>query len=128
MQLKEAKVIGEICYHYFKMKDGTYTRVECTRDDYDQLGQQNPKNPTLDGGEWSYSKKDNLYDTPSGDLEDGYYADVGRDSYFVKVVGYLPKDIDKSKLLDGVMDDSETKDMSPLPAGCDLCDVTIRLK
>ena len=46
----------------------------CAVAEYDALARLNPVNPSKPGHTWLHSYKDWKYDTPSGALEDGYYA------------------------------------------------------
>lgn len=76
MQLQPVNHIGYQYFHVFKFPDGKKQEVPTTAEDYRQLGGTDPKNPKLKGAAWDYSYETLKFDTPSGFLEEGQYADV----------------------------------------------------
>jgi len=71
--MEKVNVTGEKYVHYFKMNNDSIVEVETTEQDYLQLGQQNPVNPTIANGVWTHSMSRRKVDTVSGDLEKGQY-------------------------------------------------------
>lgn len=63
--------------HIFKsMIDGTRITEDATKSEYDALSASG-KPVAPQGYEWDCSFAANRYDTPSGALDDGYFADEG---------------------------------------------------
>lgn len=75
MNLNKVNCIGEAYYNVFKSSDGSLFEVETTQEDYKQLGQLNPKNPTNLKGTWDQSYSILKFDTPDGRLRNGDYAE-----------------------------------------------------
>jgi hypothetical protein len=96
--LKKLNIVGEIFFHVFKDKDGKLIEVETTEEDYRQLGKKNPKNPTKEGCTWHHSYSDYKYDSASGRMEDGTYADNGN-GYRILVNGVHECALEKSVIV-----------------------------
>ena len=71
----KVNIIGEKYVHVFK-KDGQISEDIITKKEYLSLSEPGAKSPAKKGWEWSLSKCCPLFDTPSGNLEDGQYADI----------------------------------------------------
>lgn len=85
--LKKVNIVGNLYYHVFQNNnDSTFVKVETTEEEYKNLNKKNPFNPTMEGFTWKYSFGDYKYDTQSGKLEEGKYADNG-DGYRAMVGG-----------------------------------------
>ena len=97
MKLGKANIIGNVYFHRFRMKDGSIKEVECTQGEYEALASPNPTNPTIKNGAWVMSYSNYKYDTPSGTLEDGMYADNGT-TYAVKLAGKAQADVEKGEI------------------------------
>lgn len=76
--LKKAKEVGRACYSEFKKPNGKIVRERLSCDEYWKVAKvKNYPQPRKAGHEWAHSYETILFDTPSGDLEEGYYADGG---------------------------------------------------
>lgn len=104
MNLKKVNVVGNIYQHFFIMKNGEIKKIECTQEQYRFLEMPNAKNPTVKNGIWDRSYVNYRYDTVSGDLEDGTYAESG-DVYAVKIAG-KQKDVRKNSIVNDMLDPS----------------------
>lgn len=76
--LQKVNIIGDKYYHAF-LKEGStieYCEVEITQQEYEDLALPGAGSPAVPKGfTWSHSGCRKKFDTPSGDLEDGQYAD-----------------------------------------------------
>lgn len=94
MTLIKANIVGTKCWNTFKMDDGTVKNVICTQEEYDSLALPDAPQPTIEDGIWSGACGGAyLFDTASGDLDDGYYAAEG-DHFIVPSIdgrGYSQK-------------------------------------
>lgn len=104
MRLERKIPIGEKAFNVFADAEGKERRIEISLDDYASLGLERAKQPSMDGHEWRYAYKRLDFDTASGSLEDGQYADCG-EHYAVKLEGAKEVAVAKSALSDGVLDD-----------------------
>ena len=99
IELTKINVIGERFFHVFEDSDGNTVEEETTEDDYRQLGTDAPVNPVKEGHVWKLSFSDHKYDTVSGRMEEGCYAENG-EKYKVMVNGILECQLDKSEIVD----------------------------
>ena len=84
------------------MDDGSFVEKEITEDEYTNLG-----SPSILGGTWIHSYSDHKYDTLSGRLEDGYYAEEGGGK-LVKLAGCCQTKVDSSLISpDNTVDSSK---------------------
>lgn len=118
MQLTKVNPIGTIYYQFFKMKDGSVTRVECTKE-------ESTAQLKVDGGTWIAATSGTLFDTVSGDLEDGSYVENEKD-ISVKFPGQIIRTFTKDQVKDGIIDDAFLKDGEV--EASNKKDVTVRLK
>lgn len=102
ISLQKVNIVGEKFFHKFEMEDSSIVEVETTEQDYRQLGQPNPTNPTIKGGKWLHSFSRFKFDTPDGDLGDNQYHDNGG-SYFMKR-GDKFYTLDKTELISDKVD------------------------
>jgi hypothetical protein len=83
--------------------NNTKVEIETTKEDYEQLSGPNPKNPEYNGDlDWLHSLTRKKFNTASGDLEDGQYADYNL--RMVKVAGYVENSLEADKVLAGDVD------------------------
>lgn len=69
-------IIGTKSFFIFESeKDKSRIEVPCTEDEYDKLILRNSEKPNRDGYVYVGAYKNWKFDTPSGDLENGYYAE-----------------------------------------------------
>jgi hypothetical protein len=76
--LEKVNIIGDKYVHVFRSinNPNQILEVETTQEDYEQLATPQHKDPVPpDGFRWDGSIVRKKYDTPSGDLEDGQYAE-----------------------------------------------------
>lgn len=100
--LQKVNIIGVKYVHIFRNEAGIL-EIECTKEEYDALGLPGAGAPdiTPKGYEWVTSQGRNKYDTASGDLEDGQYADTNL--CMVKVPGYNWLSVHSSEIIGGVL-------------------------
>lgn len=105
--LEQVNIIGDKYVHVFYSADNLL-EIECTKEEYEALGLPNAGQPTPPKGyTWASSHIRKKFDTLSGDLEDGQYADydseqgVAVDKKMVKLPGYLLYQCSKDKVIDG---------------------------
>jgi hypothetical protein len=99
MQLTKVNVLGEWFWH--RWTDGTET--ETTADEYHALASGGAPTPP-EGKTWQFSYAGPKYDTATGKLLDGQYAD-NVDNYAV-VIDNFHTYVTKEKIVDDVLDDS----------------------
>ncbi len=92
MKLTQVNIIGNVYRDCFSLQDVRAEEVT-TKEKYESLVR-----PEKDGQVWSYSYTDHLYDSASGSLENGQFAQDG-DSLIVKIAGHVqagvtPKELD----------------------------------
>lgn len=85
IQLQKVQVIGRKYFHVFDV-DGIVTEVETTQQDYEQLANANPVNPTIEKGNWKHSYARYKHDTTDGNLGENQYCD-NLDGYLLKNKG-----------------------------------------
>lgn len=105
LSLAKKNIIGEHAFHVF-IKDGVEIRVPCSLEEYAALGLKGAgAPPTPEGYTWKLSFRDNKFDTPSGFLEDGQYAEEnGR--YVVKLAGHRGRiSVFATDIIDDVISD-----------------------
>lgn len=76
MKLQKIQQTGMWFGHFYKDKAGARAFVECTEAEYLALGLKGAGKPDVPG-EWICSGHYMKFDTPSGQLDDGCYADMG---------------------------------------------------
>lgn len=104
MELELKTPIGEKAFNVFKNQSGAEEKVEISLESYSGLGEHDSGQPSKDGCVWVYSYKSLAFDTDSGSLEDGQYADCG-EHYAVKLPGINEVLVDKNAMHEGVLDD-----------------------
>lgn len=113
MILTKVNIIGEQAWHVFVDGKGNLIEEECTVADYDKLALPNPINPTKEGCTWKFSRKDFKYDTLSGRLENGCYAEHnGR--LMVKIVNNDQKNLPLTSVVNDELKEDPTKWPKPL--------------
>ena len=74
--MQQLNVIGKRWFHVFE-KDGSFTWIETTEEDY-LSGKKSPIRSNTDNGAWKFSCGKYKYDqaevTPTGDIQEGFYA------------------------------------------------------
>jgi hypothetical protein len=71
--LTKVNIIGTSYYDVFSV-DGEKVEVEISKEEYEALA-TNSRKPKLDRGEWKVSYITHKYDSDSGKLEEGTYAE-----------------------------------------------------
>lgn len=97
MELTLKDSVGSIYFARFS-KDGEISEFEITEQEYNG-------GPTKEGYIFLNAGCEPKFDTVSGRLEDGQYADFG-DYYAVKLEGCIQSCVSKDKIIDDVLDDS----------------------
>lgn len=110
--MQQVNIIGKKYVHVFRRSDGVLIEQETDAADYFQLGQPNPVNPSLPDCVWLNSHERQLFDTPSGDIEDDQYAVM--EMYVVKTTGYKPLAIEGAIIKNNTLEQS-AKDMIEKP-------------
>lgn len=87
--MKQVNLLGNGWYHFFKMDDGSIKSVSIKQQEYYDLAKVNAPQPIIDGGTWLYSKEGMLFDTPSGELEEGYSATIDATTSLVNEKGLV---------------------------------------
>jgi hypothetical protein len=80
-------------------KDGEISEFEITEQEFNQ-------GPTKEGYVFVDAFGGPGFDTASGTLEDGQYADMDSETYLVKLEGCVVKTVAKSAIADDVLSDS----------------------
>ena len=102
MKLRKANIIGFSYYHRFKKPNGNEYEKEISAEEYASLSKNGKPNNT---DEWLHSYETYKFDSPSGKLEDGMYAqlqhDMGHcladlDNFLVKIEGCEAEKVFKS--------------------------------
>lgn len=105
MQLRKLNVTGTAYYNVFVMKDGTEKRVNETKAQHEAFAQKNARLPTKQNGTWVRSYSAPMYDSDSGDLEQGCYAQLNEDSCIVNIEGKRISVISAQEIKDDVLND-----------------------
>lgn len=88
------------------VSDDSTTEEEITAEAYAAIQTQGTNLPTLEGYVWQHAYGKFVYDTTSGDLEDGCYSKTS-DAYLAKVVGFPPTQVELGDVdADGNLSDS----------------------
>lgn len=98
LSLNKKTIIGEHAWHLFSrfyiddagkiIWTGSPITVPCSLEEYTALGMKGAVAPLApEGYAWKISVRDNKFDTPSGFLEDGQYAEENG-KYVVKLAGF----------------------------------------
>ena len=83
MILRKIDILKPAYIHVFERIDGSFFEIETTKADYEQLGQSRHKDPSRLDGKWRHSYAFYKFDTASGKLEDGQYADEDGRQYII---------------------------------------------
>ena len=76
--LNKVEKIGEqFCHVFINNRDKSETVVSVTEKEYRSLAERNATMPTLSGHSWKMSVETSRFNTESGFLEKGNYADMG---------------------------------------------------
>jgi len=84
--LTKVNVVGTKYVLYFRIPDGSEIITEVSKSDYEALAKKNPAVPTNPGGVFVRGEARACFDTVSGDIEEGQYAQIGQ-GYLLRRIG-----------------------------------------
>lgn len=87
--LQKINIIGDWYFHHFRMGDGSSKDVETTQADYAQLSLPGAVIPSINDGIWIGSDARRKFDSASGNLEKGQYAQDGSNFHSCDSDGHI---------------------------------------
>lgn len=103
VELTKINIVGKSFFNVFEDKSGNIIEVEITEKEHSELEKNKP---TKEGCVWLHSTSGFKYDTPSGKMEDGCYADNGGD-YRVMINGVNKNCVKRSDIVAGKISQSK---------------------
>lgn len=109
-KLEKREYLGEGFFHYFKEnKTGDVVSVECTRAEYEALGEPGSAQPFMKGCTWDHSAGGTVkVDSADGFLGEGEYTVKGNEVFAVLGGSEMP-------LARSAVDGAHTLDISKVP-------------